>query len=813
MMPRKQRFGLGTNLLGLKSSTCARLAIAAGITIAYFLTGKLGLRLALVHPSASAIWAPSALALAACLLFGSWIWPAIATGAFLVNATTYGSVATSAGIAIGNTAEALTGAYLMRRFAHGQNAFNRTADTFRFVLFAAVLSTTISATIGVTTLCAWSYASWSKYPWIWFTWWLGDATGDLIVTPLLILWAHIPRIDWDRPKIVEAVLLMGGVLVTAAVVFGGLLPFWGPQYPKSFLCMPLLLWSAFRFGPRYTATVVFLLSVAAIASTAGSFGPFSQGGRNEALLLVQAFVAVAGTSHLIVAIEVAERRLLDQTRARLGAVVESSEDAIVAITPAGLITNWNAGAERLHGFSAAEAVGNPIKIVIPPDRTNEAAEVLAHINNGETIAPFETVRLHKDGSRIDVSISVSPVKDGQGRIVGASQIARNITQLKRARQEREAAREAAENARQAAEAANRAKDEFLAMLGHELRNPLHAISLASQLLRSPDNQEKAREIIARQGEHMMRLVDDLLDVARVTSGRIVLTRRPLNLAELVSECIANLRETGQLEHHTVETELHNVWVDGDPERLSQVVINLLDNAVKYTAAGGKIRVSIERGENAVLQVRDNGTGISSEMLPHIFELFARGEFGLQRSPAGLGIGLTLVQRITELHGGRAEAASDGPARGSTFTVSLPSIAAPQAYGPEEDGKLNQAVTPRRILLIEDNADAREALALLLKAWGHEVYTAVDGPGGIEKALVVKPEFALIDLGLPGLDGYQVAARIRAAPACSATKLIALTGYAQTEYRARAQTAGFHGYLIKPVDPHELAQFIAVYPVQ
>jgi integral membrane sensor domain MASE1 len=245
-------------LLRFESQTYTRLAMAAGVTIVYFLTGKLGLRFALIHPSASAIWAPSGIALAACLLFGSWIWLAILAGAFLVNVTTYGSVATSIGIAIGNTAEALIGAYLVRRFAHGQDAFSRTADTFSFVLVAAVLSTTVSATIGVTSLCTVGYASWSKYVWIWFTWWLGDATGDLIVTPLLILWVCTPHIDWNRQKLIEALLLIGVLLLTAGTVFGGVLPFGGLQNGYAFLCIPPLLWAAFRFGPRDTATATSL---------------------------------------------------------------------------------------------------------------------------------------------------------------------------------------------------------------------------------------------------------------------------------------------------------------------------------------------------------------------------------------------------------------------------------------------------------------------------------------------------------------------------------------------------------------------------
>jgi integral membrane sensor domain MASE1 len=373
-------FAVGSERSGFEFRTSS-LVIATGLIVAYFFCGKLGLHFATVNPSATAVWAPSGISLAACLLFGSWVWPAVLAGAFLVNVTTYGSIATSLAIAAGNTLEALTAAYLVRRFARGPDVFELTADTFRFVFFAAVLSTTVSATIGVTGLCVGGYASWSHYPWIWFTWWMGDAAGDLILTPLLILWARSPVQSYGE-KTIEAVLLVATLLLTTAVVFGGILPFLGPQYRNAFLCIPVLLWTAFRFGPRETATVMFLLSIAAIVGTIRHHGPLSNGGMNEALLFVQAFVGVVGTSHLVVAIEVAERRRLEKTLWRLGALVESAGDAIIAITPEGRITDWNAGVERMYGFSVAEAIGKHITIIIPPDRMSESVEVLARINNG-----------------------------------------------------------------------------------------------------------------------------------------------------------------------------------------------------------------------------------------------------------------------------------------------------------------------------------------------------------------------------------------------------------------------------------------------
>jgi PAS domain S-box-containing protein len=798
---------LQSNFLKVESQTWRRLAIGGAVLIAYFLTAKIGLRFATVNPSATAIWAPSGISVAACILCGSWIWPAVFAGAFLANATTYGSLATTLAIAAGNTGEALIGAHLVRRFAGAEKAFDRTDDTFRFVILAAISSTIFSATVGVTSLCLDGYASWSKYVLIWFTWWLGDATGDLIIAPLLILWTNDPRFDYGRQKAFEAALLIGTLLV-AGLVFGGFLSIWAPALPHVFVCTPILLWAAFRFGRRETITAAFILSIIAIMNTVSGSGPSSHRDKNEDLLLMQAFVAVIGISFLTVSVEVEERNRLDQSRWLLAAIVRSSDDAIIAITPRGQITSWNAAAERMYGFSAAEAIGKPITIIIPPDQASDAAEALARINQDETIAPFETVRLHKNGTRVDVSLSMSPVKDDDGCIIGASKIARDITQLTRVRQEREALLKSEREAREEAERANRAKDEFLAMLGHELRNPLHVISLASQLLAKPKSLEQARSIIARQTAHVSRLVDDLLDAARVTSGRIILMRRPINLAELVEECISSLRETRQLDRHILETELDTVWVDADPDRLAQIVTNLVGNAVKYTPAGGKIRVSVMAREHAIIQVQDNGSGITPELLPHVFDLFARGELGLHRSPGGLGIGLTLVKQIAELHGGHATAASDGPGRGSTFTVELPCIAAPETSSSQLKGKPKDSVRPCRILLIEDNDDARATLRDLLEASGHELYEAGDGPGGVEKAFAIKPDVALVDLGLPGFDGYETASRIRSAPECTHVVLIALTGYGQDEYRRKGDLAGFHGYLVKPVDVDELEKVIA-----
>jgi PAS domain S-box-containing protein len=365
-------------------------------------------------------------------------------------------------------------------------------------------------------------------------------------------------------------------------------------------------------------------------------------------------------------------------------------------------------------------------------------------------------------------------------------------------------------ARTDAEAANRAKDEFLAMLGHELRNPIGAISNSIRVL---TNGELARErtdalhdIVARQTRTLTRLVDDLLDVSRLTSGKIALKREAVNLAEIAERCLVSLRAAQRVNLHEVALDTAPVWVDGDPTRLEQVLANLLENALKYTAAGGLIslRVAAQKG-SAVVSVRDTGRGIEPEMISKIFDVFTQGPQSLDRAQGGLGIGLTLVKRLVELHGGEVEAKSSGLGHGSEFTVRLPLRAAAEIPRREAPAR---TTAPRRILVVEDYADARDAIRALLEQAGHSVELAGSGGEGVDKAVELRPDVALIDVGLPGLDGYEVARRIRRAPAGKDMLLIALTGYGQEHDRLRAREAGFDVHLVKPLDPAELSRALS-----
>jgi signal transduction histidine kinase/ActR/RegA family two-component response regulator len=357
-------------------------------------------------------------------------------------------------------------------------------------------------------------------------------------------------------------------------------------------------------------------------------------------------------------------------------------------------------------------------------------------------------------------------------------------------------------ARAEAERASKAKDEFLAMLGHELRNPLSAISSAAQLLElaqdKPDVAQRAREMLQRQLHHLTGIIDDMLDVARLTSGKVMLNRQLLDLAEVARHVVDSFRDAGRSAHVELVAYCAAAPVFADETRLEQVITNLLDNACKYSPPGSYVWLQVAADEgHAVLTVRDNGSGIAPELLPHVFDIFSQGPRSLERAEGGLGLGLTVVRRLVELHGGSISAASDGPDRGATFVVRLPRAA--DVVQGAAAGERSGALAPKRIVLVEDNADSRESLAALLRMMGHEVSMAANGRAGVSEIVASSPDIALIDLGLPGLDGLQVAREVRARMNGERVFLMALTGYGGEGERRRALDAGFDAFLIKPFE--------------
>jgi PAS domain S-box-containing protein len=623
------------------------------------------------------------------------------------------------------------------------------------------------------------------------------------------------------------------------------------------------------------------------------------------------------------------------TATLLASIIESSDDAIISKSLDGVIQSWNAGAERVFGYTAGEAVGRHISLVIPPDRLAEEDDIIASLKAGRRIDHFETERLRSDGRRILVSLTISPIKDEAGRVIGASKIVRDVTDRRRAEADRqkfvtlvenstdfigmcdlegipffvnraglamvglddlEAARSTAVQAfffpedqarimqeffpqvlahghgeievrfrhfksgaaiwmaykvltlpdaagrpvafatvsqdvterkrleddliRLAADLseADRRKNEFLAMLAHELRNPLAPISNTVRALHlacgNADTLRAASEMLQRQVGQMSRLVDDLLDMSRISRGKIELRTGRVELGPIVQQAVEAVRGLYRTMEHelTISLPPRPVHLEADPARLAQVVGNLLSNAGKFTDKGGHVWLTVEEdGAQAIIRVRDNGVGIAVEDHPRLFDMFAQVDTSLERSRDGLGIGLTLVKTLVELHGGTVDVHSDGPGRGSEFTVRLPVVVdAPRETSPSAVGEQGPA-TARRVLIVDDSEDGAESLALLLEFGGHETHQAHDGVTALEAANRLRPDAVLLDIGLPGLNGYDVCRRIRQEPWAKEVLLVALTGWGQDEDRHRSREAGFDAHMVKPVDFDALLELLASRP--
>ena len=462
----------------------------------------------------------------------------------------------------------------------------------------------------------------------------------------------------------------------------------------------------------------------------------------------------------------------------------------------------SAGVEGLFGVSPGEAVadaGALYGLIHDEDRLRVAADEEVALR-GMAAFDCEFRSWTRAGELRWIHCRSAPRRLADGRVAWEG-IVMDVTARKRAE---EALREA-----------DRRKDEFLAMLGHELRNPLAPIRNAAEVLRllgpADPRLQKAGDVIARQVAHMTRLVDDLLDVSRITRGKVTLHMERIDLAAVVAAAVEHTRPLFEARRHRLAVELppETVWLEGDKTRLAQVLGNLLTNAAKYSEEGGEVRLTAARdGGEAVVLIRDGGVGIPPDFLPHVFDLFTQGQPTLARSQGGLGVGLTVVRRLVELHGGRVEAHSEGPGRGSEFVVRLPLPPDGGRSGSPTEGAAPRPAPARRVLVVDDDRDGADSLAMLLRVGGHQVAVAYDGPGAVAAAREFLPDVVLLDLGLPGMSGYEVAARLRQEPALARTLLAAVTGYGQEEDRRRARSAGFAAHLVKPAAPEALHALLA-----
>jgi PAS domain S-box-containing protein len=486
-------------------------------------------------------------------------------------------------------------------------------------------------------------------------------------------------------------------------------------------------------------------------------------------------------------------------RALLAAIVDSSDDAIVSKTLEGRILSWNRGATRIFGYQPHEVIGKSITIIVPPELHAEEMQILEKLRRGERIDHFDTERVTKDGRRISISLTVSPVRAADGTVIAASKVARDIS-------ERKLAEQRLQQSEEALRLADRRKDEFLALLAHELRNPLapirYALAANKKPGRTPEQRKQTEEIIDRQVTHMSRLLDDLLDVSRITRGTLELKKTRTELTSIIGAAIETARPMLDAKQHNLALDLPTqpVQLEADLVRLAQVFSNLLINAAKYTDPSGRILLRARQEPGAVvISISDNGIGIAEELLPSVFTMFFQSREALGRAEGGLGVGLSLVRGLVMLHGGSVEAHSAGPGRGSEFTVRLPTGAplAERLDAEIESESLSEGVG-LKILVVDDNRDAADTCAMLLEASGHHVQTAYTGRQALELARTFYPHALLLDIGLPDIDGYRLARQIRATPWGRSAVLVAVTGWGQEEDRRRAVEAGFDKHLVKPI---------------
>ena len=532
----------------------------------------------------------------------------------------------------------------------------------------------------------------------------------------------------------------------------------------------------------------------------------------------------------------AERQPSDAVARRLAAIVDNSDDAIIGKDLNGIISSWNAGAERIFGYRADEMIGTPVIRLIPAERQAEEDMILDRIRRGMRVDHFETRRLTKSGREIHASITVSPIKDASGKVIGASKIARDITGRKLAEEAVQAARDIAEQAdaerarvlareraaREEAERASRAKDEFLATLSHELRTPLNAILGWASLLRSTRTEadlDRGLDVIERNARAQAQIIDDLLDMSWIISGKVRLDVQPLDLIVLLHESVETVRAAAEAKAIDLQTEFDssNATFNGDANRLRQVFWNLLNNAIKFTPAGGRVCLKLEESKSQFeIQVMDTGEGIAPEFLPSVFNRFQQADASTTRRHGGLGLGLALVKQLVELHGGHVSAQSPGLGQGATFVVNLPfaglyrkerepgsqPIALPM---PEPRPLPDISLKNVHALIVEDEPDAAGLIKALLETNGATVSLAGSAEEGLAELISQPINVVICDIGMPEEDGYSLIKKVRELPEYTKSSIaaVAVTTYARLEDRTRAFRSGFQNHLSKPVEPAEL----------
>ena len=653
------------------------------LAVLYFIAGKLSLKLAFLHASASPVWPPAGIALAALLLFGYRFWPTIFVGAFLVNLTTAGNVVTSICIAGGNTLEAIAGAWLIQHFAGGIRVFDRAYDVFRFALTVGI-STVISPTLGLTGLALFGFADWANYPAIWLTWWLGDFSGAVIFAPVMILWLGYPFRRLNPARDFEVAILLILLAFLSEVVFGGWFFISTLNYPIAFILGPIIVWTAFRLSVRETATGLFVLSAISIWGTLHHFGPFARPDENQSLLILQSFNVLTTITAMALAAGMAERR-------------------------------------------RAEA--------------------------------------------------------------------------------------AIEQQRATVEAANRTKDNFLAMLSHELRTPLTPVLAALDAMKTEATPLEALKptlaMMRRNIELESQLIDDLLDLTRITKDKLQLQFEPVDAHQAISNVVEMCAAEAAAKKIQVQLDLQatDFRVMADPAKFQQIIWNLMKNAIKFTGENGALTITSANHLPNILTigVADTGIGIEPEIMERIFNPFEQGERSFQRRFGGLGLGLTISKSLAQAHGASLIAKSEGRGRGATFLLTMKTADLEDAPAKSAAVFAQTSSSALRILLVDDHPDTCAALERLLTLRGHHVVTANSVRTAMEAGASKQFDLLISDVGLPDGNGMELLQHLRAK---FTLRGIAISGFGMDSDIAKSLDAGFSAHLVKPVTLEKLEAAIA-----
>jgi signal transduction histidine kinase/integral membrane sensor domain MASE1 len=702
------------------------IGIGVAVAIAYVIAARLGFRFAFVAEQVTTVWAPTGIGLAALLLWGPSLWPAIWIGAFAANAGTNAPLWTAAAVATGNTLEAVVGAWLLTHVVGFDPKLRRLRDVVAFILAGAAVSTVVSATIGVSTLCVAAVQPWDRFDQLWHDWWLGDAAGALIVAPAILTAARHARPS--RRGWIEGAALMIGAVSATHVVFG----FTVALHPLEYVIFPFVVAAALRAGPPATSIVILGSSAVTIWHTVRGAGPFASPEVHASLIQLQAFMGILAGTGLLLAAAIAERETGERRRAAAAAVSEILSTAADLETAALQIlrgicqsVEWQIGAlwlvdhrdQRLRclvlwseddrasePFAAAtrqsaftSGTGLPGRVWasgqaawienvlhdanFPRARAAEQAGVRSAFAfpiclGQEVRGVIECFRLTVEPPDPDLLRTLSTVGTQVGQFIART---RDLSARMEAERDREELLLREATARSEAEAANRAKDEFLATLSHELRTPLNAIVGWSRMLRDgtldPTTTRRALEVIDRNAQLQARLVADILDVSGIITGKLSLELTEVDLSASVAAALDGVRPAADAKSVQLTSRITatTTSIEGDAKRIQQVVWNLLVNAVKFSGAGGAVSIEVRDGAPGSIQivVQDAGAGIDGEFLPHVFERFRQADTSTHREHGGLGLGLAIVRHLIELHGGTVRADSAGIGRGSTFTIEVP----------------------------------------------------------------------------------------------------------------------------------------------